>query len=50
MGSLCAASVAPHDQERVGAALRSMFAQQSKEEVLKQWDLVRAMIFAKFLE
>ena len=30
------------------AALRSVFAQQSKEAVLRQWDQVSAMLAAKF--
>ena len=30
------------------AALRSVFAQQSKEAVLEQWDQVSAMLAAKF--
>ena len=35
-------------QEMVAAALRSVFAQQSKETVLEQWDQVSAMLAAKF--
>jgi transposase-like protein len=35
-------------QEMVAAALRSVFAQQSKEAVLEQWDQVSAMLAAKF--
>ena len=35
-------------QEMVAAALRSVFAQQSKEVVLEQWDQVSAMLAAKF--
>ena len=35
-------------QEMVAAALRSVFAQQSKEAVLEQWEQVSAMLAAKF--
>ena len=35
-------------QEMVAAALRSVFAQQSKEAALEQWDQVSAMLAAKF--
>ena len=35
-------------QEMVAAALRSVFAQQSKEAVLEQWDQVSTMLAAKF--
>jgi len=35
-------------QEMVAAALRSVFAQQSKEAVLEQWEQVNAMLAAKF--
>lgn len=35
-------------QEMVAAALRSVFAQQSKDAVLEQWDQVSAMLAAKF--
>lgn len=34
-------------QEMVAAALRSVFAQQSKEAVLEQWEQVSAMLAAK---
>jgi putative transposase len=35
-------------QEMVAAALRSVFAQQSKEAVLEQWEQVSTMLAAKF--
>ncbi len=35
-------------QEMVAAALHSVFAQQSKDAVLEQWDQVNAMLAAKF--
>lgn len=35
-------------REMVAAALRSVFAQQSKEAVLEQWDQASAMLAAKF--
>ena len=35
-------------REMVAAALRSVFAQQSKESVLEQWDQVSAMLAVKF--
>ena len=42
------AKVPNGSQDMVAAALRSVFAQQSKEAALEQWDQVSAMLAAKF--